>query len=390
MLNNISGILQRYVDKIVTLADAQVERLKQLQVVSNAVESQYGQRARSIKRFGKIMETASGYVKMYAVQSIVQSYLKTIQEQDAYQNVPTPSQVIFFFQRQKDRGENFAKDVASCFCREYNTLAPMQIIERERLDFSQIDFGQKQIELAIDVLALEEAFDFSLVNMGIVDDLRSCIMVARTIDEGSCSDEGYDKLLEEMEKHHIDELGYSLEYIANNLDDIAGCLQQKEQVNGEPIIPKSDSGQQIKPEYFPRIKDEYKDPVKFAELVDYLADEGFVRDDIVVKKLLIYRFCGNIEDAPEQMDQIVWVINAKKRSKIDHPGELFTMLGMMSEYGHIKKNAELLSIFFNYALITEDGKEAKIVKYEQPRYIQQYTSRNDCVREKIQEIWRTH
>ena len=372
----IQVILDKFVSKLIKQSSNRTAELDTL-IKAAKDETSYPEiRLKDVKLLKRSMDMVAQVVKDCAVQHIIEDYTQYYQPETLKDYLPTPSQIIFFFQRQKDRNESFARSFAAYFSRTFNTMAPMEIIERERMDFSEISFGPNQVELAEEVAAIDYAFEHPVVNMGTVDDLLGCIRVSnKTSKRVLSSDAEYARFSELWDQY-----------------DIGGILYRLPELEDSPLQlnnnnPSGRSIDELKDESrFLYIDEKFLDNDKFDQLVNFLVQNHFIEDDPTVKKIFKYRFIGTPQlQEPLKSQKIIWRINALRANK-RHPGELFSILSIMTGRGAFNDNAKRIEMFFSYATISPDGK-IETIQYILPKYPERNLSDNDSVRNVIRNIW---
>lgn len=396
-VTSLYGILYRYLTRLGKKASERSDKLDRI-IRSVSPDTQLWQ-FNSVKLLKSSLDTVSLYVKDRAIYSILSGYVSFYRREIDLEELPTPAHVIFFFQRQKDRDDKLARDIATYFSTYYNTLAPMQIIERDRMDFSPIDFGSNQVELAKEIAALDYAFECSDVNMSSIDDMNGCIRVANKVGDDVFTELGYERFSDLMDEYDIGGVLYRLPEQISMLpphketkeEMIVGLITSVED-NEETINPINEEAtaehipnEQRSVDYFPYIRDEFKDNERFDALVDFLIAKGFIEDDPDVRANFKYRFLG-IEKPKKKLSRIVWRINALRSVKY-HPGELFGMISLMSGFGKLNSNQPYISEFFSFALFDQDKRVVEDEHYSLPKYIQQNVSTSDPVQKMIRGIW---
>ncbi len=397
-VTSLYGILYRYLTRLDKKASDRSDKLDRI-IRSVSPDTQLWQ-LNSVRVLKRSLEKVSLYIKDRAIYSILSSYVNYYRREIDLETLPTPSRIIFFFQRQKDREDKLARDIATYFSTNYNTLAPMEIIERDRMDFSPIDFGGNQVELAKEIAALDYAFEYSDVNMLTIDDMNGCIRVANRVGNDVFTESGYERFCVLRDEYDIGGVLYRLpeqidmlplhketkeEMIVRLLSGVEDEGNNNNPLNEDAIVVDNTPNEQSNVDFFPSIQDIFKDGERFDVLVNYLVRNNFIEDDPVVIATFKYRFLGT-EKPKEKLSKIVWRINALRSTK-SHPGELFGIIQLMSGYGKMYLNVPYISEFFSFAIFDQDKRVVEDYPYKLPIYTQRYVSKNDPVQNIIREMW---
>lgn len=372
-VKEFEGILNRYTDRLLASAEKRSTKLAGLiQEHENSPEISK-HKLHTLNLLKRSMDVTAQLVRANAVSSIISAY-STYKDGEHTGELLTPTQVVFFFQRQKDRDSRFAKEIAVFFSKHFGTLAPMQILERDRMDFTPIGFGDNEVVLAEEVMALDYAFEYADISMLCMDDLLDCIRVSNNVGTTFYSDSEWERIEELMDEYDVNGVLFRW------------SISEDESNNWRPIMEEPVVCENKELDFFPFIKPAYSGEEKWDQFMDFLIQKGFIEDDPDLKKLFLYRFTGYPASKPTELQKkITWRINCIRATKV-HPGELLSILFLMSCYGRFPENSAYIAKFFDFALITPNG-VVEPINYTFPQYLQRNVSKCDTVQTRIREIW---
>lgn len=193
------GSLTRLASKLEARADIEMVKLDNLINSANNNSEIPKERISTLKNLKEDLDHVLSYVKTNAIDNIVYAYKKIKNGNDGAEVLLNEEQIIFFIQRQRDRGDNFAKEIASFLAKSFNTFAPLDVLRRERTDFALIDFGNMKMKLSEEVTAIDSAF--SQGNMSAFDDLIKCITVSKKATTKWYEDPCYFAITDAMTKY---------------------------------------------------------------------------------------------------------------------------------------------------------------------------------------------
>lgn len=335
----LGGILSRHVDKLIDKASERSQRLAN--VISSAGEAADKQGIiRELAFLKRTMDTLSVQVRTNAIPTILLNYADCLLHPTPIV-LPSKSQVAWFFLRQKERGDKFAKDIASFLSRECGTLEPMTVMEMDMQEAknASFDFGAKQVELSEAVDALDRAFKGGSINMGTVDDLQKCLRVSNSVSKDIFTAANYQRF---AELHTEFGVGDALWHLPHGDDDaLLSPFESANEVAARfatvtgPIrevlkpfmqgLPKREPVQYVytepsNGEYFPWLRKEYQREDIAKGIADVVIKYGLIPAN--ERELFLYRFFG-YGPAPQHGEKVHW---AEHKNKIDdsigHPTEL--------------------------------------------------------------------
>jgi hypothetical protein len=372
-IKELEGILNRYTDRLLASAEKRSTKLAGLIQEHENSPAISKHKLHTLNLLKRSMDVTAQLVRAKAVSSIISAY-SAYKDEEHTGELLTPNQVVFFFQRQKDREPQFAKEIAIYFSKHFGTLAPMQILERDRMDFTPIVFGDNEVVLAEEVMALDYAFEYADISMLCVDDLLGCIRVSNKVDTAIYTDSEWERFSELMDEYDVNGVLYRWSISEDESNDW-------QPTPDEPVVCENKEV-----DFFPFIKPAYLGEENWARFMDFLIQKGFIEDDPDLKKLFFYRFTGCPASKPTDLQKkITWRINCSRATKV-HPGELLSILFLMSCYGKFPENSAYIAKFFDFALITPNG-VVEPINYTFPQYLQRYVSKGDTVQTRIREIW---
>lgn len=337
----LGRILSRHVDKLIDKASERSQRLAE--VISSAGEAADKQDIiRELTFIKRTMDTLSVQVRTNAIPTILLNYADCLLHPTP--NLPSKSQVAWFFLRQKERGDKFAKDIASFLSRECGTLEPMTLMEMDMREAknASFDFGAKQVELSEAVDALDRSFRGGSINMGTVDDLQNCLRVSNSVSKDIFTAANHQRFAELQTEFGVggalwhlphgdnDALLSPLESaneVATRFATVTGPVREvlKPFMQG---LPKREPVQYVytepsNGEYFPRLRKEYQREDIAKGIADVIIEHEFIQAS--ERDLFLYRFFGYGPE-PQPDARVHWKNHVKKNKEIGQPTELFYVL----------------------------------------------------------------
>lgn len=341
----LGGILSRHIDKLIDKASERSQRLAD--VISSAGEAADKQGIiRELAFLKRTMDTLSVQVRTNAIPTILLNYADCLLHPTPIV-LPSKSQVAWFFLRQKERGDKFAKDIASFLSRECGTLEPMTVMEMDMQEAknASFDFGAKQVELSEAVDALDRAFMSGSINMGAVDDLQDCLRISNCVSKDIFTTSNYQRFSELSNEFDVGGALWSLPHgddnallsplecaneVAARFETFTGDVSEalKPFMQG---LPKREPVQYVytepsNGEYFPRLKKEYQREDIAKGIADVIIKHGLIPAN--ERDLFLYRFFA-YGPAPQPDAKVHWADHVKKNNEIGNPTELLFILNAL-------------------------------------------------------------